>query len=219
MAPNLIWLLRSMALLLMAFSLEPFARTQDGFEHWTVQDGLPQDIVRGISQTPDGYLWIATLDGLVRFDGVRFTNGDHLSRNLGFTSSGHIVTIAVTRSYEDRQISVQVDDIDDLFPEELRINFYRIVQEGLNNVVKHAEATEVDVRIQRRDERTVLTIQDKDRGFGGRVTQRGQSGFGLTGMAERANLLGGELQVQSAPGQGTVMTVVITKGRREYHVQ
>ena len=74
MAPNLNWLLRSMALLLMAFSLEPFARAQYGFEHWTVQDGLPQDIVRGISQTPDGYLWIATLDGLVRFDGVRFSN-------------------------------------------------------------------------------------------------------------------------------------------------
>ena len=57
----------------------------------------------------------------------------------------------------------------------------------------------------------MLTIQDNGRGFGGRVTQPGQSGFGLTGMAERANLLGGELQVQSAPGQGTVMTVVITK--------
>jgi signal transduction histidine kinase/ligand-binding sensor domain-containing protein len=109
------------------------------------------------------------------------------------------------------QISADVDDIDDLFPEELRINFYRIVQEGLNNIVKHAEATEVTVRIQRTHERTVLTIQDNGRGFasGGRPTQSGQSGFGMTGMAERANLLGGELQVQSAPGRGTVMTVVI----------
>jgi len=114
------------------------------------------------------------------------------------------------------QISAEVDDIDDLFPEELRINFYRIVQEGLNNIVKHAEATEVNVRIQRKDERMVLTIQDNGRGFaaaGGRPTQSGQSGFGLTGMAERANLLGGELQVQSAPGRGTVMTVVITGNR------
>jgi len=55
----------------------------------------------------------------------------------------------------------------------------------------------------------VLTIQDNGRGFasGGRPTQSGQSGFGLTGMAERANLLGGELQVQSTGGRGTVMTV------------
>jgi ligand-binding sensor domain-containing protein len=51
-----------------AFAAEP----QYGFERFTVEDGLPQNIVRGIAQTPDGYLWIATLDGLARFDGVRF---------------------------------------------------------------------------------------------------------------------------------------------------
>jgi signal transduction histidine kinase/ligand-binding sensor domain-containing protein len=111
------------------------------------------------------------------------------------------------------QISAQVDDIDDLFPEELRINLYRIVQEGLNNIVKHADATEANVRIQRNEKQTVLTIRDNGRGFGlgGRLAQDGQSGFGLTGIAERASLLGGELQVQSAPGHGTVMTVVITR--------
>ena len=40
---------------------------------WTVENGLPQNVIRGIAQTPDGYLWIATLDGLARFDGVNFT--------------------------------------------------------------------------------------------------------------------------------------------------
>ncbi len=40
---------------------------------WTVENGLPQNVIRGIAQTPDGYLWIATLDGIARFDGVRFT--------------------------------------------------------------------------------------------------------------------------------------------------
>src|SRR5215467_7820578 len=40
---------------------------------WTVENGLPQNVIRGISQTPDGYIWIATLDGLARFDGVNFT--------------------------------------------------------------------------------------------------------------------------------------------------
>ena len=47
---------------------------QLGFEHWTVEDGLPQDITRRpLRKPPEGYLWITTLDGLVRFDGVRFT--------------------------------------------------------------------------------------------------------------------------------------------------
>jgi signal transduction histidine kinase len=61
----------------------------------------------------------------------------------------------------------------------------------------------------------VLTIQDDGRGFaaGGRPAQAGQNGFGLTGMAERANLLGGQLQVQSDPGRGTVMTVAIPKNQ------
>ena len=54
-------------------ALASAAEPQYGFEHWTVEDGLPQDIIRGIAQTPDGYIWITTLDGLVRFDGVRFT--------------------------------------------------------------------------------------------------------------------------------------------------
>jgi ligand-binding sensor domain-containing protein len=40
---------------------------------WSADDGLPQNVIRGIAQTPDGYLWIATLDGLARFDGLHFT--------------------------------------------------------------------------------------------------------------------------------------------------
>jgi signal transduction histidine kinase/ligand-binding sensor domain-containing protein len=46
---------------------------QVGFEDWTVDKGLPSNEVRGLTQTPDGYLWIATLNGLARFDGMRFT--------------------------------------------------------------------------------------------------------------------------------------------------
>ena len=43
------------------------------FDSWTTDNGLPQNGVRSITQTPDGYLWLTTLDGLVRFDGVKFT--------------------------------------------------------------------------------------------------------------------------------------------------
>jgi signal transduction histidine kinase/ligand-binding sensor domain-containing protein/CheY-like chemotaxis protein len=49
------------------------AIAQYGHDVWQIEDGLPQNGVRDIAQTPDGYLWIATLEGLVRFDGVRFT--------------------------------------------------------------------------------------------------------------------------------------------------
>ena len=43
------------------------------FDHWTTDDGLPQNSVNDICQTRDGYLWFTTMDGLVRYDGVRFT--------------------------------------------------------------------------------------------------------------------------------------------------
>src|SRR4051812_4684136 len=49
------------------------ARAQYRFDHWTADNGLPQNSVFGIVQTRDGYLWLATVDGLARFDGARFT--------------------------------------------------------------------------------------------------------------------------------------------------
>ena len=129
---------------------------------------------------------------------------------LGLTKAIEVMIRTVARSTAI-EISSQIDDIDDLFPEDLRINFYRIVQEGLNNVVKHAAATQVEIRIQRNSQRTVLTIKDNGRGFAavGPTAPSEPGGFGLTGMAERAKLLGGHLHVLSEPGRGTLMTVAI----------
>src|SRR5271163_3155927 len=58
-----------LALLLLGSS----AHAQYRFDTWTAENGLPQNIIRDIEQTSDGYLWLATLNGLARFDGVRFT--------------------------------------------------------------------------------------------------------------------------------------------------
>ena len=101
----------------------------------------------------------------------------------------------------------ELDNIDDIFPEDLRINFYRIVQESLGNIMKHAQATEVSVRVKRRVENVSLTIEDNGRGFtpDERSPAPSRSGFGLTGMGERASLLGGELKVRSIPGKGTTV--------------
>ena len=59
--------------LLVLFCLGSPSWAQYRYDTWTADSGLPQNIIRGICQTPDGYLWIATLDGLARFDGVHFT--------------------------------------------------------------------------------------------------------------------------------------------------
>jgi hypothetical protein len=58
---------------LLAAGLVSPTLAQYRFDHWTADTGLPQNIVTAIHQTPEGYLWVATFDGLTRFDGVRFT--------------------------------------------------------------------------------------------------------------------------------------------------
>ncbi|MBV8708216.1 MAG: hypothetical protein JO028_13590, partial [Acidobacteriaceae bacterium] len=110
----------------------------------------------------------------------------------------------------------QLDNIDDAFPEELRINFYRIIQECLNNLLKHAHASQASVRIRRSEGCVFLTVEDDGRGFtpGSYHADTAPGGFGLTGMAERARLLGGEMTVQSEPGNGTIITVAIRYGEK-----
>jgi signal transduction histidine kinase len=127
---------------------------------------------------------------------------------LGLTKAvGAMIRTAETAS--GIHFTPSLDNIDDFFPEELRINFYRIVQESVANIMKHAQASEVKITVKRATDSVTLTIEDNGRGFGpeARVTQPSRSGFGLTGMAERARLLGGEFKVRSAPGRGTTVLV------------
>ena len=90
---------------------------------------------------------------------------------------------------------------------------FRIAQEALTNVRKHAHARQVEVKLGKRGRNVALTIRDDGRGLGGaRDARRGQrqamrdGGHGLLGMGERARTLGGRLVVESAPGYGTTIT-------------
>jgi signal transduction histidine kinase/ligand-binding sensor domain-containing protein len=132
---------------------------------------------------------------------------------LGLTKAIETVVRRISKA-SGIHVSCTIDDIDDLFPEELRINLYRIVQESLNNVIKHAQATEVSVRIQRTLELMLLSIEDNGRGFtsASRNSHSEFSGFGMTGMMERAQLLGGRFQVHSTLGRGTLITVEVPLG-------
>jgi signal transduction histidine kinase len=88
-------------------------------------------------------------------------------------------------------------------------NLYRIVQEALNNVSKHAAATHVDLLLERRDGDAVLIVEDDGRGFDlERVKMSGTDrGLGLVGMRERAALVGGTVEIESKPGEGTTVFV------------
>jgi signal transduction histidine kinase len=87
-------------------------------------------------------------------------------------------------------------------PAETEATVYRLAQEALTNVLKHASARHVAVMLSVRDGVVELTVRDDGRGFDPRAAH---DGFGLVGMGERAALAGGTLAVESAPGGGTVV--------------
>ena len=92
---------------------------------------------------------------------------------------------------------------------DVETNLYRIAQEALHNVVKHAEARTVSVLLSRRDQHAMLVIEDDGRGFlpDAPPPLHSAAGFGLVSMRERATLVGGELEIDSTPGAGTSIFV------------
>jgi PAS domain S-box-containing protein len=88
---------------------------------------------------------------------------------------------------------------------EVETNFYRITQEALNNTHKHAKATRASVLIEKGDGSVILIIEDDGKGFNVKDKKSRSKGLGLTGMQERAALVGGTLEIESAPGQGTTI--------------
>jgi two-component system, NarL family, sensor histidine kinase DevS len=91
-------------------------------------------------------------------------------------------------------------------PSELENTLYRIVQEGLSNVGKHAGAARAEVLLEATEGRVELAVRDDGKGFDPLAAT---SGFGLAGMRERVELADGELRIDSEPGRGTTILVAI----------
>ena len=100
-------------------------------------------------------------------------------------------------------------DVSDRFSPEMEQELYRLAQEALNNVLKHAHARHVTVRLDVSPARAVLEVADDGVGF--EAALRGGDGYGLPGMRERAERLGGTLYVTSAPDAGTTVRVEVPR--------
>lgn len=116
-----------------------------------------------------------------------------------------------THNLSGIEIEVNTDVIPSLSPE-TELVLFRIVQEALNNVYRHSGASEATVTLQRHGNEIRMTISDDGRGFKfpPQLSEYASQGkLGLTGMAERAQLIGGHLEVRSQEGKGTTIIVSV----------
>ena len=90
---------------------------------------------------------------------------------------------------------------------EVELGLFRVAQEALNNVARHARASKVSVRMRFTDEEVRLSVNDDGAGFN--PGSAGEAALGILGMTERAGLLGGRLEVISAPGKGTTVRTAV----------
>jgi signal transduction histidine kinase/ligand-binding sensor domain-containing protein len=135
----------------------------------------------------------------------------------------HLDNVGLSRSIEEMlrrveeasgiAIACEIESLDGALPKKVEINLYRIVQEAVSNIVKHAEAKQAGVEIERHEDRLHLTIRDNGCGFEVQETSE-RRGFGLAGIAERVRILGGSHQIESEPGKGTTIRVEIPLGNQ-----
>ncbi len=106
--------------------------------------------------------------------------------------------------------TADIDNIDNVFAKDSEINIYRIVQEALNNAIKHSNAQAVFVKVSRNDSQVEIAVEDDGRGFDppkAAASQSDGSGGGLRDISERVRILGGTMNIHAALSRGTRLNV------------
>jgi PAS domain S-box-containing protein len=136
-------------------------------------------------------------------------------RPLLLDDLGLVVALRWYLERQTRSLSIPANfvsgslDEDDRFSSELETACFRIVQEGVTNIVRHARATQISVRLERVVSELILLITDDGAGFDARMLRSSSSTatLGLRGMEERAQAVGGTITIDSAPALGTEICV------------
>ena len=128
-------------------------------------------------------------------------------RDLGLPASIRQFVKNIGKTFPGR-VKVDMVDVDEL-PEGTKIMTYRLVQECFTNAVKHSKAKHVDVKLSRKNGHVQLRMEDDGSGFKLSKSVQKRESFGLAGMRERVALLGGDIDINTAPGQGTRVSIAI----------
>jgi two-component system sensor histidine kinase UhpB len=103
------------------------------------------------------------------------------------------------------QLHISGLDEDSLLPER-KITIYRIIQEQLNNILKHAHASTVQIKVAKMKDQIYLLVKDDGRGFDPRIRRKG---VGISNIISRAELYNGRVEIDSAPGKGCRLEVIL----------
>jgi signal transduction histidine kinase len=170
---------------------------------------LTEDLAEAKKQFDE--ITAATTHAIEEVRQISYNLRPHHLDSLGLSHSLEVMLENVESS-SGIGFSYDIAPLDGVLSKEREINLYRIVQEAINNIVKHSGATRARVEVAR-DERTLhVTIRDNGRGFVPKTYTTGelrQRGFGLTGIAERVRMLGGTQVFNSVPGEGTTVTITL----------
>ena len=128
--------------------------------------------------------------------------------HLGLTTALETM-IEAAESSSEIQFETKIEDVDDALTKEAEISLYRIMQECLNNILKHSDATKVGVSLKKNGDVVNLQIEDNGKGFDAENSFKQKSGLGLTGIAERAKMLNAQYKISSIPNAGTTVSLQI----------
>lgn len=128
-------------------------------------------------------------------------------KELGFSSAARLLIQESCQHYGIK-VGVDLDAVVDSLLPEAQFNLYRIIQESLTNIGKHAQAAEISVRIKEHDDQIFICIKDDGKGFDLRRAAVNK-GLGLLTIKERACLMGGQLEIKSQRGKGTEIRLII----------
>lgn len=122
--------------------------------------------------------------------------------NLGLTQAIKSIINGFKNSTK-RMFKTRINNIDGIIKNENEIHIYRILQEALNNIIKHSDARKVKIFVNNDENVITISIIDNGKGFDTSIVSRQSNGLGLNSLSERVNLLNGEISISSDINNGT----------------
>lgn len=136
----------------------------------------------------------------------------HQLERLGFTKAVESL-IGRTKENPGLIINAEIENIDNLIPSEYQINLYRIIQESLNNIIKHSKAETININLYSDVSTIFVCIEDNGTGFDMNKKDENspEGGYGIEFMRERVRIIGGKIKIDSIKGKGTKIVITIPK--------